>query len=78
MPVDRLDDLLLLGSVHTDKMSAFIQAETEQRVVYTISDDATAVSKLVYMEWLNQNRRIVRTKAISVVDGSVSKQQRNI
>ena len=58
MPVDRLDDLLLLGSVHADKMSAFIQAETEQRVVYTISDDATAVSKLVYMEWLNQNHQI--------------------
>lgn len=30
------------------------------------------------MEWLNQNRRIVLTKAISVEDGNISKQRRNI
>lgn len=41
-----------------DMINAINQAETEQRVVYTISDDATAVSKLVYMEWFNQNHQI--------------------
>ena len=61
-----------------DVINAINQAETKQRVVYTVSDDENAALKLVYMEWLNQNRRIVLTKAISVVDGSVSKQRRNI
>lgn len=58
-----------------DIINAINQAKTEQQVVYTVSDDENAAPKLVYMEWLNQNRRIVLTKAISVVDGSVSKQQ---
>ena len=61
-----------------DMINAINQAETEQRGVYTVSDGENAAPKLVYMEWLNQNRRIVLTKAISVVDRSVSKQQRNI
>ena len=61
-----------------DMFNAINQAETEQRVVYTVSDGENAAPKLVYMEWLNQNRRIVLTKAISVVDGSVSKQQRKV
>ena len=61
-----------------DWINAIKQAETEQRVVYTVSDDENAAPKWGYMEWLNQNRRIVRTKAISVVDGSVRKQQRKV
>ena len=61
-----------------DMINAINQAETEQRVVYTVSDDENAALKLVYMEWLNQNRRIVLTKAISVEDGNISKQRRNI
>ena len=61
-----------------DMINAINQAETEQRVVYTVSDDENAAPKWVCMEWLNQNRRIVLTKAISVVDGSVSKQQRKV
>lgn len=61
-----------------DIINAINQDETEQWVAYTVSDDENAALKLVYMEWLNQNRRIVLTKAISVEDGSVSKQQRNI
>ena len=62
----------------SDIVNAINQTETEQRGVYTVSDDENAALKLVYMEWINQNRRIVLTKAISVVDGSVSKQRRNI
>ena len=54
-----------------DIINAINQAETEQRVVYTVSDDGNAALELVYMEGPNQNRRIVLTKAISVVDGSV-------
>ena len=61
-----------------DVINAINQAETKQRVVYTVSDNENAALKLVYMEWLNQNRRIVLTKAISVVDRSINKQRRNI
>ena len=46
-----------------DIINAINQAKTEQRVVYTVSDDENAALKLVYMEWLNQNRRIVLTKS---------------
>ena len=61
-----------------DVINAINQAETKQWVVYTVSDNENAALKLVYMEWLNQNRRIVLTKAISVVDRSINKQRRNI
>ena len=56
-----------------DIVNAINQTETEQRGVYTVSDDENAALELVYMEWLNQNRRPVLTKAISFVDGSVNK-----
>lgn len=58
-----------------DIINAINQAKTEQRIVYTVSDDENAALKLVYME---KNRRIVLTKAISVAKGNVSKQRRNI
>ncbi len=54
------------------------QAETEPRVVCAILDDENAALKWVYMEWLNQNRRVILTKATSVVDGSISKQRRKV
>ena len=46
-----------------DIVNAINQTETEQRGVYTASDDENAALELVYMEWLNQNRRIVLTKS---------------
>ena len=49
-----------------DRINAINQAETEQRVVYTVSDGERAAPKWVYMERLNQNRRIVPKKAIRV------------
>jgi len=55
-----------------DIINAINQVGKGERVVYTVSEDEKSAPKLIYMEWLNQDRRIVLTKAISVVDESVS------
>lgn len=55
-----------------DIVSSILAKENQKEPIYTTSKGQNSISKLVYMQWINHNKRLVITKSISVIDDSVN------
>jgi len=55
-----------------DVISALVEEGKGQKKIYTVSDQKEPIPKLIYMEQLDNDRRAVLTKSISVIDESVA------